>query len=300
MPKIAVIGDVMLDTYHHLDAVRPAPEGGLIYRIDHTDYRPGAAANIADCLETLGWEVTLFAHSGTDHASKILQSWALACGIYTQWNPLRGHQKTRENTRYYNQNKCLLRADMPNPDPLEWPDFSLERLLPMDAVVLYDKGSLHQFAQTLIDFCNKHGIKTYIDPSRTHTTYPSAYLFKANRSEYDNINTMKLDGKDLKQSQQWTHLIVTNEQDPIQYWDEFHNYHEIAIEPCDLAHDPVGAGDAFLSGLITAEWENIPLKEAIEVAKRSGSRALAHRGTYAPTRSELMLPQAIRSESSEL
>lgn len=296
MPKIAVIGDVMLDTYHYLDVVRSAPEGGLIHRINHTNYRPGAAANVADCLETLGWDVTLIAHSGNDPASKILQSWAFACDINTQWLPLSETQKTRENIRYYQNNTCLLRADMPNPTHFAWDSFSTERLLAMDAVVLYDKGSLEHIASDILAFCRLKGIKTYVDPCRSNLCYAGAYLIKANQMEYESI-VKKHNSDNLKSANLWQHLIVTQDKNPLSYWDENNQHHQFPIDPCLNILDSVGAGDAFLSALITAEWESFTIPSSINVAKRAGALALQHIGTHAPTRAELMLPEKIRERS---
>lgn len=294
MPKIAVIGDVMLDTYHYVDPIRSAPEGCLIHRVVKTEHRPGAAANVADCLETLGWDVTLFSHTGHDQASKILQSWASACGIHTQWIPLDRHQNTRENTRYYYDKTCLLRADMPNPNNLAWDNLSLESLTSMDAVVLYDKGSLRYDAQDILTFCHKHNIKTYVDPSRHHTPYPHAYLVKANEEEA-NILLKTTDSISMyKQQQKWENFIITRDMKPVQHWDCEHNMHEIAFANNPNNIDPTGAGDAFFSALITAEWENYPFIKAIAMASLAGSLALNHIGTYAPTRADIKLPPIIK------
>lgn len=292
MPKIAVIGDVMLDTYHHVNPQRQAPEGGVIQKIQSTEYRPGAGANVADILDKLGWDVSLHAHTGTDQASVILQSWASACQIHTHWNRSNKSFKTRENTRYYHKKNCLLRADMPNSDPRYWPDFPLSLLQDMDAVVLYDKGSLHDFSQDILSYCKKHHIKTFVDPSRSYHHYPQAYLLKANRTEYTAMNTSTGPHENIQDAQSWDHLIITHDQCPIEHR---HHGHQttIEVEPCPTIIDPIGAGDAFLSALITALWENIPMKPSIDIAKKAGALALQHIGTYAPSRSELGLPQEV-------
>ena len=288
MPKIAIIGDVMLDTYHSVEIVREAPEGGFIYRITHTDYRPGAAANIADCLETLGWDVTLYAHISADRDSNILRGWAHACGIQAYWLALEKNEALRVNTRYLFEKKCLLRADTISPKNWYWGDFDMKTLAKMDAVVLYDKGSLQFIANDILAFCHQHKIKTYVDPYRHQASYTQSYLIKANATEFKYLNA-ELTGDAIKQQYAWQHLIVTNEHDSISYWDHEHQHYSIKTQPCVHPLDPMGAGDAFFSTFITAEHAGNSFLESINYAQLAGSIAVQHSGTYAPTLSELKL-----------
>lgn len=284
MLKVAIIGDVMLDTYHYLKQEKPAPEGGHIYSLLYTEHRPGAAANIADCLETLEWDVTLFAHIGNDQASKILKGWAKACHINAKWIETAENNKIRENTRYYAEKNCILRLDSPNCHN-KWSDIDLDYLKDMDAVVLYDKGSLIETVK-ILQYCYKNNIKTYIDPSRTQAHYPYAYLVKANKIEYEAMS--KGIKEDVKNLQKWQHLIITDSHNSLLYYDEKNTKHSIATT-AQNAVDPIGAGDAFLSALITAIAQKIDLKESIKIAQKAGALALNHIGTYAPKKSELNL-----------
>ena len=287
MPTIAVIGDIMLDTYHTVDMVRPAPEGNFIYTPTHTEYRPGAAANIADCLETLGCDVTLFGHCGHDPDSMKLRSWAMACGIHGHWLDI-GNQKIRTNTRYLHNNTCIFRCDSTAPDT-SWLSFDLHQLKHFDAVVVYDKGSLCLIADDILSYCHTHGIRTYVDPSRAYHTYPLSYLIKANTLEAGFINPQNICFGEYKKLHQWTHCIITNDMHALDYWDETHTHSSYPIIPEETIVDPIGAGDAFLAAIIAAEHQGIILRDAIPYGIRAGALALKNRGTYAPTRHEIGL-----------
>lgn len=286
MPRIAVIGDLMLDTYHYVDTVRPAPEGGLIYRINDTEHRPGAAANVADCLETLGWDVTLYGYKGPDASSRMLESWAMACNIHSRLFDC--GKNIRTNTRYIHNNKCLFRVDTPTPN-VQWDTFPVEELQYCDAVVLYDKGALTSIAESILHFCKTHNIKTYVDPYRVNNGYPNSYLLKANTDEVAYINPENLALSHIKEKNNWEHCILTHDIDPLEYSDATHTSHHYPITANPKFLDAIGAGDAFLATLITAHGLGKTLQTSIPHAIRAGAIAVEHRGTYAPKRGEVDL-----------
>lgn len=288
MKRIAVIGDVMLDTYHHVTALREAPEGGPLYSIQESRYRPGAAANLADCLETLGWSVHLIAPFSHNHAGRLLDAWAQACHIHTHWQRLPPSETIRENTRYHDDARCLLRIDQPNPKEVHWTEMPWDLLATMDAVVLYDKGSLREIAENLLHFCKKKMIRTYVDPSRYPTSYAHTYLMKANELEFQSLGIH--DVPSFKAAQHWTHLVITHGAGPVIHWDEDNQSDSHSPQPTSLKGDSIGAGDAFLAGLISAEHKGCDWKSILATASRAGQASLAHIGTYAPTWAELESP----------
>jgi D-beta-D-heptose 7-phosphate kinase / D-beta-D-heptose 1-phosphate adenosyltransferase len=81
--RVAVIGDVMLDSYLHGDVSRISPEAPVpVMRAVSEKVVPGGAANVAANLATLGVQVNLVGLSGRDEArSELLACLAAIGGI---------------------------------------------------------------------------------------------------------------------------------------------------------------------------------------------------------------------------
>ena len=73
--KIAVIGDVMLDTYWwgHVDRISPEAPGPVV-SFDQREHRIGGAANVALNAASLGAKVNIFSVIGNDDDAVLLQA----------------------------------------------------------------------------------------------------------------------------------------------------------------------------------------------------------------------------------
>jgi bifunctional ADP-heptose synthase (sugar kinase/adenylyltransferase) len=71
--RVAVIGDVMLDTYWWGHVERISPEAPVpVVALDKKEQRVGGAANVALNTVSLGCETTLFSVTGDDEEAEIL------------------------------------------------------------------------------------------------------------------------------------------------------------------------------------------------------------------------------------
>lgn len=285
MPSITVIGDIMLDAYHELRPHRAAPEGDMIYHIETSFYRPGGSGNLADCLETLGWEVHLWAHLDQSQAAHRLRAWAQAVGIHGHWLSLPAHQSVRVNQRYLRDSACILRLDDPNPQALSWEEVALESLRASDVIVLYDKGSLSATYPAWRDALPEKVF--YIDPQRQGFRYPKANCIKANHHELQSLNPDQLELSVLMAQQGWQEFILTQEDQEIVYLNAQGESHRHLPSTCPMPVDPIGAGDAFLAAWISARWQHKSIQESLKIAANAGTQTLKHRGTYAPSWSEI-------------
>ena len=86
--KVTLIGDVMLDRFHHgyannLDSTAPVP----VLKIMRTEETPGAAAHIALGLRSLGMQVSLHCCVGDDREGRTivtkLSEHGISCLLYT-------------------------------------------------------------------------------------------------------------------------------------------------------------------------------------------------------------------------
>ena len=69
--RVLVVGDVMLDRYWFGEVTRISPEAPVpIVHVQHTEERPGGAANVARGVVALGAQATLLAVVGLDEAGQ--------------------------------------------------------------------------------------------------------------------------------------------------------------------------------------------------------------------------------------
>ena len=80
--KVTLIGDIMLDRYHHgysnrLISTAPVP----VLKILRSEESPGAAAHIARGLNSLGLDVSVFSSVGDDREGDFIKNQFLSDGI---------------------------------------------------------------------------------------------------------------------------------------------------------------------------------------------------------------------------
>src|SRR6187401_298542 len=82
--KVAVIGDVMLDTYWWGKVERISPEAPVpVVSLTKRDYRLGGAANVALNLKAMDANVAMFSVIGDDDEGKLLMNRFTQEGIST-------------------------------------------------------------------------------------------------------------------------------------------------------------------------------------------------------------------------
>ena len=145
--KILVVGDVMLDRYWHGDTRRVSAEAPIpVVDINEIEDRPGAAANVALNIATLGSEASLIAAIGMDDSGDILKSKLESANISCHFVESK-ETRTTIKLRVVSQNQQLIRADFE--DIVDIAGSSIvshlaDSIGQADSVVLsdYDKGVL--------------------------------------------------------------------------------------------------------------------------------------------------------------
>ena len=73
--KVLVVGDIILDQYIYGETNRISPEAPVpIVKVNHTEERPGGAANVALNVASLDTNTQLLGVTGNDEASKRLEN----------------------------------------------------------------------------------------------------------------------------------------------------------------------------------------------------------------------------------
>src|SRR5438046_1325250 len=110
--KIAVIGDVMLDTYWWGAVDRISPEGPVpVVAVTKKEHRIGGAGNVALNVQSLGANVALISVLGKDEEGEKLRSLLEKNNINTSYVLFSGERVTTNKIRIIGRNQQMMRLD---------------------------------------------------------------------------------------------------------------------------------------------------------------------------------------------
>lgn len=193
--KVAIVGDVMIDSYVMGKVHRMSPEAPVpVLLLDKEDHRLGGAANVALNLKALGAEVYLCSVIGTDTAATKFQNLLSEATIQNQEIIQSEGRKTTVKTRVLSGTQHVLRIDQEDACDLSEPledaliQATKRRIdLGIDALIFedYNKGVLtHRVITELIAYAKEKGVKTTVDPKKDNfLSYRGVNLFKPNLKE---------------------------------------------------------------------------------------------------------------------
>ena len=193
--KVAIVGDVMIDSYVMGKVHRMSPEAPVpVLLLDKEEHRLGGAANVALNLKALGAEVYLCSVIGTDTAAMKFQLLLSEAKIQNQEIIQSDDRKTTVKTRVLSGTQHVLRIDQEDTcDLSETLEDALiqatKRRIDMgiDALIFedYNKGVLtHRVITELIAYAKEKGVKTTVDPKKDNfLSYRGVNLFKPNLKE---------------------------------------------------------------------------------------------------------------------
>ncbi|MFU8815412.1 MAG: PfkB family carbohydrate kinase, partial [Pseudomonadales bacterium] len=183
---VLVVGDVMLDRYWVGSARRVSQEAPVpVVEVEHTEDRPGGAANVALNVASLGARCTLVGLVGDDEAAGALRAVLSAAGVRCEFITV-ADWPTIVKLRVVSQKQQLLRTDFEQPLPHDLSEAVRERVLEhlqgASAMVLqdYDKGALSDPA-ALIAAAAAAAVPVVVDPKhKPFASYAGADLLKPN------------------------------------------------------------------------------------------------------------------------
>src|SRR5690606_16937877 len=193
-PKVAVVGDLILDHYVFGAVSRISPEAPIpVLHVRKEEDRLGGAANVAANILSLGGRSTLVGAIGRDEPGARFRKLAQAArGLELDAAQTRS-RPTVLKTRMVSQNQQMLRVDRESSGALladELQDVSaraLKALHGVGALVLSDYGKgvvTPASAPALIAQAAKAGVPVIVDPKgRDYSRYKGATAVTPNRSE---------------------------------------------------------------------------------------------------------------------
>ncbi len=308
--KIAVIGDVMLDTYWWGNVNRISPEAPVpIVALQKNELRLGGAANVALNLVALGANTSIISIIGKDTEGEKLQSLLEQQNINTTYIHQAADRITTNKTRVISRNQQMMRLDAEITTDVcgETETILLNNIEKYIAtekpeIIIfedYNKGVLTQnIIEKTIALCKQNNILTTVDPKRKNFfSYVGVDIFKPNLIEVkeglnvllDDINKNILQDIhwQLKEKLQHNISFITLSEKGVFYNDK----NDCNIIPTHIRSiaDVSGAGDTVIAvaSLVFATTKNIHL--AAEMANIAGGLVCEEVGTAAINKEKLLI-----------
>jgi rfaE bifunctional protein kinase chain/domain len=193
---VAVVGDVMLDTYWWGQTDRISPEAPVpVVTLKNKESRIGGAGNVALNLAGLGARVSMHAVTGADEDGLLLELMMKDKGINTEGVWKSTSRLTTNKIRIISRSQQVLRVDSEITNDLDEDQSKkfIEKTIAFfeegkpDVVIFedYNKGVLtKEVIGELINYCRANGIITAVDPKRKNFfAYKDVTIFKPNLKE---------------------------------------------------------------------------------------------------------------------
>lgn len=194
--KVAVIGDVMLDTYWwgHVDRISPEAPVPVV-SFDKREHRIGGAANVALNAASLGAEVSIFSVIGNDDDGVLLQALLSKFNIDASRLLKSDLRITTNKMRIISRNQQMMRLDAETTKDLSPDDENklirtVKKYIDVQKpqVIIfedYNKGVLtEKVIEKIIALCKKNNVIVAVDPKRKNFfAYKNADIFKPNLKE---------------------------------------------------------------------------------------------------------------------
>ena len=300
--KVAVIGDVMLDTYWWGHVERISPEAPVpVVAVSKKEQRIGGAGNVALNIAALGATVNMISVLGKDEDGDQLAQLLQQNKINTKYLVHSQQRITTNKIRIISRNQHMMRLDAELTDDMISADE--DRLIAAfknyinaenPAMVIledYNKGVLTEnVIKKIIELCKQHHILTAVDPKRKNFfAYQGVDIFKPNLKEVkdglnilrDEVNTSVLKDMHLLLQAKLKHRIslITLSEKGVFYEQD----NDAAIIPTHIRSiaDVSGAGDTVIAiaALVFAATGNAKLMA--EMANIAGGLVCEQVGTVA-------------------
>lgn len=194
--RVAIVGDLMLDTYWWGNVDRISPEAPVpVVALKRKELRVGGAANVALNSISLGAKTSVLSVIGKDDDGKELLRLLTEAGIETRYVLASEERITTNKTRIMSRNQQMMRLDAEITQDISKEQEAallvrVEQLFASqkpDVLILedYNKGVLTEsLIASLVALCKKNGVITSVDPKKKNfLSYKGVTIFKPNLKE---------------------------------------------------------------------------------------------------------------------
>lgn len=299
--RIAVVGDVMLDSYVYGNVERVSPEAPVpVVKINKEIFELGGAGNVAENVSSLGGEVCLFGYIGNDQAGKILLDKLNEYKIKNHLFPVL--RETIQKTRIVGNNQQITRIDKEERIILtkEIEEVLISQIFIYNPDILiisdYAKGTI---TENLISKIKNRGIKIIIAPKpESKIDCSNIYLILPNLKEVKEITGLKNveDAGRMLQEKYNSNVLITKGKDGMTLFekDKIINLPTQAKEVYDVS----GAGDTVVASLGLSLASGASLEQAAVLANHAAGIVVSKSGTATVFKNEL--EQVLQLEHTKL
>lgn len=300
MPRILIIGDLMLDHYVWGSVERISPEAPVqILKITRENNRLGGASNVALNLIALGAKAHICGIVGDDSDGKIIVDLLDSAEIERDLLCVKSDFQSIKKTRFIASNQQVLRVDRESVD-MSLDSTILEKIKDtlddFNAIILsdYGKGALGvDFTRQIIALANERKIPILCDPKGDdYSKYANATLLTPNKKEAQIATNIRIDSaetlldslKKLKNDYNLTYALITLSEDGMAiYDDKMTQIPTLAKE----VYDVTGAGDTVIAALAFGICTNMDIYESAKFANAAAAVVVGKIGSAQATRAEI-------------
>ena len=268
--KIAVVGDMMLDSYFRGDVKRVSPEAPVpVVEVENEFFRFGGAANVALNILKLGGIPVPAGVIGNDNDGKIFTSLLEEANMLSEGIIVDSSRPTTAKTRVIAGNQHVVRIDKESKKNISEKtekkllDYLTSNISSLDGIILedYNKGVLTKsFIKNIISLANKKGVFITVDPKfNNFFEYKNVNVFKPNKKEAEDILGIKMRssediskaGKTILERLNAENVLLTLGSEGIAVFEKNKTEKRLATQARKVA-DVSGAGDTVISTLTMA------------------------------------------------
>ncbi|MBL0883146.1 MAG: carbohydrate kinase [Chitinophagaceae bacterium] len=307
--RVAILGDVMLDTYWWGSVDRISPEAPVpVVALKNKELRVGGAANVALNTASLGAQTTMISIVGADSDGEQLLQLLKDKHIDTSYIRSVSNRVTTNKTRIMSRNQQMMRLDAEITTDI---DEATENILieqvkncldqQQPQVLIfedYNKGVItERMIQTVTALCKERNVIIAVDPKKKNfLSYKDVTIFKPNLKEVKEGLNLSVDRIDLSSLQQihkrlQQHLhhqisLITLSEKGVFYQDE--TSHKIIPTHIRNIADVSGAGDTVIAVTSLCYAATRDMHLAAEMANIAGGLVCEQVGTAAIDRDKLL------------
>ena len=286
--KIAIVGDMMLDSYFRGDVKRISPEAPVpVVEVENEFYRFGGAANCALNILKLGGEPLPIGVIGYDNDGTIFRSLITETNISSDGIMMDETRPTTSKTRVIAHSQHVVRIDRESKQYVNKEiqkkifGFIESHIKELDGIILqdYNKGVLTPWViEKVIELANSNNVLITVDPKfNNFFNFKNVTVFKPNRKEAEDVLGMKIRsneditiaGNKLLGKLNAKNILLTLGESGIAVFEKDKPEKRMPTKARDVA-DVSGAGDTVISTLTMALAANANIIESSYLANYAG------------------------------
>ena len=295
-PKIAVLGDIMIDINIMGNVDKLANESPIPVLL-YTNKKSilGGCGNVVNNLKSIGCdELYVLTVIGNDDNGAIIKN--LLSNINVKNNPIIDIDRRSTSKNRFFSNQCLMfRYDIEDTNIINkliqdilYEEFIRITEIGLDCIIFsdYNKGvCCNDLCIKIINKCNELGIKTVVDPKNNFYKYQNVTLIKPNRNEASYflkkkilMSTIEYDLKYIKEQLNTKYSVITLADKGIYFYDGI-KYFSSKTDKIDVI-DVTGAGDIVCSLLAYLICISNDFQLICKITNFLATLSVHHIGTY--------------------